>query len=307
MQSLSEFAPECDHELTLEGLMSEWPSVAVPQRRKRDLLIILESFEAAKEVMSDRAIHELCEFLKTDRWFSNAPNASGHRCYKYFRGRSTKYPGEPQLYYPYFFVVQALFPESESVKRMYRDMSLLWEVELDPREPFYPRLEDAELEFSLIIGNKPQDQTQTNARIRNPLIKQDPHAFPISPSVADSQANIQQHDNQKAAITDDVSHPESPSNNNFLNNYNKELEHIRSDFERRLSEFQSRLHKDTTGARSQELAVQSQELAAKSQEHAKTASQLADALIKSLNAATNRPGIIVPDDGDRPSKRARQS
>ncbi|RKK85788.1 hypothetical protein BFJ69_g1397 [Fusarium oxysporum] len=158
---LSALVSECDHALDINMFRAKWENDSNDRKRRwrrTQVYMVLRSFAKAKEVMSDRAINELCEYLKRGTWNSTARNASGHPCYKHFKGTSPCPSPFAGPYYPYFFIIQALFPLGEAVKGMYRDLSDLWEMDLDPTRPFYPRLADSEREFSLIMGQKPSPQ-----------------------------------------------------------------------------------------------------------------------------------------------------
>ncbi|WKT44088.1 hypothetical protein QSH57_008941 [Fusarium oxysporum f. sp. vasinfectum] len=136
---LSALVSECDHALDINMFRAKWENDSDDRKRRRrrtQVYMVLRSFAKAKEVMSDRAINELCEYLKRGTWNSTARNASGHPCYKHFKGTSPCPSPFSGPYYPYFFIIQALFPLGEALKGMYRDLSDLWEMDLDPTRPF---------------------------------------------------------------------------------------------------------------------------------------------------------------------------
>ncbi|EWZ38538.1 hypothetical protein FOZG_10117 [Fusarium oxysporum Fo47] len=238
---LSALVSECDHTLDINMFRAKWENDSNDRKRRwrrTQVYMALRSFAKAKEVMSDRAINELCEYLKRGTWNSTARNASGHPCYKHFKGTSPCPSPFAGPYYPYFFIIQALFPLGEAVKGMYRDLSDLWEMDLDPTRPFYPRLADSEREFSLIMGQKPSPQVPGPGPVTMSSADQ-----PQSPKVkAEQDSGEDNHTLKRKA------QPEMLSNKNSPDNDGEQLTSVRSDIKQETSEFQTQLHKDTTGS-----------------------------------------------------------
>ncbi|CEI66573.1 unnamed protein product [Fusarium venenatum] len=108
-------APDCDHTLTVESLASHWEkSWSHGKLVLSHVERVLPMYEQAKSCMSRQSVHELYLYLKTSRWISVADRPSSHQAYKYFRGLSSNRPNQPLRYYPYYFIMQALFPNSLS-------------------------------------------------------------------------------------------------------------------------------------------------------------------------------------------------
>ncbi|KAG7413701.1 hypothetical protein Forpe1208_v007114 [Fusarium oxysporum f. sp. rapae] len=238
---LSESVSECDHALDINMFRTKWENCSDDRKRRwrrTQVYMVLRSFAKAKEVMSDRAINELCEYLKRGTWNSTARNASGHPCYKHFKGTSPCPSPFAGPYYPYFFIIQALFPLGEALKGMYRDMSDLWEMDLDPTRPFFPRLADSYREFSLIMGQKPSPQVPVPELVTMPSADQ-----PQSPKVKAEQDSEEDNHTVKRKAR-----PEIFSDNNSPNNNGGQLTSIRSNIKQEPSDFQAQLHKDTTGS-----------------------------------------------------------
>ncbi|KAJ0154041.1 Major facilitator-type transporter ecdD [Fusarium oxysporum f. sp. albedinis] len=290
---LSALVSECDHALDINMFRAKWENDSNDRKRRwrrTQVYMVPRSFAKAKEVMSDRAINELCEYLKRGTWNSTARNASGHPCYKHFKGTSPCPSPFAGPYYPYFFIIQALFPLGEAVKGMYRDLSDLWEMDLDPTRPFYPRLADSEREFSLIMGQKPSPQVPGPGPVTMSSADQ-----PQSPKVkAEQDSGEDNHTLKRKA------QPEMLSNNNSPDNDREQLTSVRSDIKQETSEFQTQLHKDTTGT--QEIRRHS----IKAQKHANAAFKLANTLVEDLGRTTEHSDGAISEE-ERPSKRVREN
>lgn len=303
---LSALVSECDHALDINMFRAKWENDSNNRKRRwrrTQVYMVLRSFAKAKEVMSDRAINELCEYLKRSTWNSTARNASRHPCYKHFKGTSPCPSPFAGPYYPYFFIIQALFPLGEAVKGMYRDLSDLWEMDLDPTRPFYPRLADSEREFSLIMGQKPSPQVPGPGPVTMSSADQ-----PQSPKVkAEQNSGEDNHTLKRKA------RPEMFSNNNSPDSDGEQLISVRSDIKQETSEFQTQLHKDTTGSweisdrHLDELRRKAQEIrrhSIKAQKHANTAFKLANTLVEDLGRTTEYSDGAISEE-ERPSKRVR--
>ncbi|KAF5985037.1 hypothetical protein FCOIX_2298 [Fusarium coicis] len=235
---LSESVSGCDHALDINMFRTKWEKETDNRKRKwrrTQVYMVLRSFAKAKQVMSDRAINELCEYLKRGSWNSTAGNASTHPCYKHFKSTSPCPSTSAGQYYPYFFVIQALFPLGEALKGMYRDMSDLWGIDIDPTRPFYPRLADSDREFSLIMGVKPPPPAYIPGSV--PLLVADQ---PQSPKVkAEQDSGQDNHALKRKAQPEKLSNNDSPGNNG------EQLASIQSDTKQEPSEFQAQPQKDT--------------------------------------------------------------
>ncbi|KAF4436336.1 hypothetical protein FACUT_6500 [Fusarium acutatum] len=109
--------------------------------------------------MSRQAIAEIYECLGQGEWIHDAKLASCHPAYARFMGKGRF---DKSLYYPQFFVIQAIFvpdPKGrgilESVVNLYAEVSKHWGMQATPGVPFFPRLDDSERELRLLLGNHP--------------------------------------------------------------------------------------------------------------------------------------------------------
>ncbi|KAF5561156.1 hypothetical protein FPHYL_6344 [Fusarium phyllophilum] len=126
-------AAQFEREVTQHGGDIAWRRAQVDR--------VLASFEEAKS-------HMLRD--------GHCTNVGQHPVYKRFVG--TDGHGLKSLYYPHFFVIQAVFvlngrETGTAIERMYQELSGHWGTAITPDEPFYPRLADSERERRLILGN----------------------------------------------------------------------------------------------------------------------------------------------------------
>ncbi|KAF5561158.1 hypothetical protein FPHYL_6346 [Fusarium phyllophilum] len=128
-----------------------------PDQLRDQIARVRSAFHDAKAVMSRQAIAEIHEYLVQGEWIHDAKLASCHPAYARFMGKG-KY--EKSLYYPHFFVIQAVFvpdPKGrgilESVGNLYAEVSKHWGIQATPGVPFFPRLDDPVRELRLLLGN----------------------------------------------------------------------------------------------------------------------------------------------------------
>ncbi|KAJ4133756.1 hypothetical protein NW768_005344 [Fusarium equiseti] len=184
--------------------------------------------------MSRQGIHELCSFLKTAKWISPATSVGQHNAYRRVVGVGKFLRGGPYPYYPYFFVVQAIFEEGgEAFQKMYFTMEQHWGVRLDPKKPFYPHLDNAERERVLFMG-RPDPENRIP-----PVLKH---------SSRQSSSN-----SQIIAVNDDSSSFDDQESTNDSSNttpdkYQQELINIQNEFGKRLSEVQSQIEEEKAGS-----------------------------------------------------------
>ncbi|KAG8676762.1 hypothetical protein FPOAC2_02873 [Fusarium poae] len=195
---------------------------------------ILPSYEKANTFMSRQSVHELYLYLKTSRWVSTADRPSNHQAYRYFRGNSSHRPNKPQRYYPYFFVIQAMYPDSEAARKMYLEMEQHWGVRLDPKQPFYPHLVDAEQERKLIMGHvtDEEDPSQHDSVVQSRL-----NSYPgLSTGQSTSSSSGSNQDRN-------CSLPTTADDQVVSNDYKDKLatmqSELRSELEKRFSELES--------------------------------------------------------------------
>ncbi|PNP61143.1 hypothetical protein FNYG_14231 [Fusarium nygamai] len=140
-------AAQFDREVTQNGGDVAWRQAQVKR--------VLASLDEAEREMSKAGVEEVKKYLKTGKWISHCHLASSHTAYRRFMGKSDF---ESTLYYPHFFVIQAIYvlgggPIHDAIRGMYREMSGHWGMFITPDKPFYPRLGDSEKERRLIFGN----------------------------------------------------------------------------------------------------------------------------------------------------------
>ncbi|KAL6921501.1 hypothetical protein FSST1_005527 [Fusarium sambucinum] len=295
---LTDCAPDCDHTLTVESLASHWEkSWSHGELVLSHVEKVLPRYEQAKSCMSRQSVHELYLYLKTSRWISVADRPSYHQAYKYFRGLSPNRPNQPLRYYPYYFIMQALFPNSEAVKKMCFDMEHHWGVTLDFTQPFYPRLDDAEQERKLIMGHiQPKDESVS---FNSPL--------PTSYSGLSTGQSISgpSESNQESSdtlpTTDDQA--ADSSNMNFFHDYEERL----SDSKRDLDEAREKtkeVHHHLVQSRN--CKEQAQAYAERASEHERAATEMVKSLIESLGSTNKRSARDSSGGARRSSKRLRE-
>ncbi|KAF4956666.1 hypothetical protein FGADI_3655 [Fusarium gaditjirri] len=213
---------------------SEWRSTQVDR--------VISSFEEAKKVMRAQAIHEIHKYLKSGRWIRDVLTASRHPAYKLIKGHSGSNRDGPTLYYPYFFVIQAIFEPSDAFRTICQDMSRYWGLEVDIYEPFYPRLQDTEREMELIMGKQPGPRRQVEPPSQNHY---SPAVFTPNQDV-DSEVEEPQGSIQVAPDAAHASYPVPASAADTLRGYDKEVASIRNEFEQRLVKLQAQIQQDAT-------------------------------------------------------------
>ncbi|KAF5561159.1 hypothetical protein FPHYL_6347 [Fusarium phyllophilum] len=290
------------------------------QWRSSQVDSVLASFEEAKKVMSAQAIHEIHNYLKSGRWIHDALTASRHPAYKTMKGHSGgNSKGKLLFYYPYFFVLQAIFPPSDPLSIVCEDMSRYWGLRVNVHDPFYPRLQDSKREMDLIMGKIPHLRTQ----VERPSLNQSSNT--VFTPTHDGNSEMEDQEGSIQVVTDiaRASQPVPTSASDTLRNYDEELANFRSenDSERSLRGVQDKTKEirdhvvkaEEQVLESQVHATMARENAAKAEQHssmaheyAKAAIRLADALIESLNNTAERPAILVPDE-ERPNKRVREN
>lgn len=128
----------------------------------------IASFEEAKGLMSRDGAGEIHKYLLKDRkWFQSSHLASAHIDYRRFMGKSHY---NSTLYYPHFFVIQAIYvlggePIHDAIRGMYKEVSRHWGMDITPDKPFYPRLADSEKERRLIMGNIQEPDTPSGRQV----------------------------------------------------------------------------------------------------------------------------------------------
>ncbi|KAF4436337.1 hypothetical protein FACUT_6501 [Fusarium acutatum] len=205
----------------------------------------LSSFEEAKKVISAQAIHEIHKYLKSGRWIHDALTASRHPAYKTMKGHSGgNSKGVPLFYYPYFFVLQAIFPPSDPLSIVCEDIGRHWGLRVSVYEPFYPRLQDSEKEMVLTMGKSPRPQRQ----VEHPSQSQYSPALFTPTQDGNPEMEDQKDSIQVATDTARTSLPVPTSASDTLRNYDQELASVRasiqSDIEQRFAKFRAQIQQD---------------------------------------------------------------
>ncbi|KAF5564923.1 hypothetical protein FNAPI_1891 [Fusarium napiforme] len=216
------------------------------QWRSSQVDSVLSSFGEAKKAMSAQAIHEIHKYLISGRWIHDALTAIRHPAYKTLRGHSGgTSKGASLLYYPYFFVLQAIFPPSDALRIVCEEISRHWGLRVSVYEPFYPRLQDSEREMALMMGKIPCPERQ----VERPSQSQYTPALFTPTQDGNTEMEDQKDSIQVATDTARTSLPVAASAPNTLPNYDEELASIRasiqSDVEQRFAEFRAQIRQDT--------------------------------------------------------------
>ncbi|KAF4969227.1 hypothetical protein FSARC_3480 [Fusarium sarcochroum] len=279
-----------------------------PTWRREQVKKVLSSFEKAKSVMSLQAIQEIHKYLSTGRWINDAFHACRHPAYMHLRGQRPHDFEKQQFYYPYFLVVQAIYPRSDGVEKIAIGLSQHWGIPFDWTEPWYPRLDDPAREHALIMGQglDVSEITRNSSSASNPL------ATESSSSCITVSRNPKTDETQP----EPQNQPNSADNGNTLGDYNNKLASIRADFDQRLTEIQSQLQVDTTRSdadkahyhvtKAKDLAKEANQLAKQADHHATVALEAVESLMERLNGNSKQPASNDANNG-RASKRARKN
>ncbi|RBR07408.1 uncharacterized protein FIESC28_10649 [Fusarium coffeatum] len=302
----------CDHALSFDSFdLRRLTGTAVSEGwAKQQIEQVLSSYERARAVMSRQGIHELCSYLKTALDLNLILSKIRRKVVgvgKYFRSG-------PCPYYPFFFAVQAIFEEGDgALRKMYSTMEQHWGVRLDPKQPFYPHLDNAERERVLFMGRQ-----ETENRIP-PVLKHSSR-----PSSSNSQI-IAVDDNSSLS---NVQESTNNSSNATPDKYQQELINIQNEFGKRLSEVQSRIQEEKAGSweatqgefdeayeKAKELhmhAAQAQKYTDKAQDHITKAQECNDQAQQHVETAVEMAKSLMErfvsvGGGERLSKRLRKN
>lgn len=338
----SKCIPGCKHTLTPSQFENEIATGNTLWRRTQ-VDRVLESFEAAKRVMSRQGIHQVYVFLEAGRWISGRSSISNHIAYRALR-EQRNFKTNSCFHYPRFFVVQAIYgskntPIPDCFIKLCLDMSHYWGIRINPSTPFYPRLEDSEKELALMKGECPEPP--------KPKTLQDIYAQSASIPVVGSYDDSEQScSTQEACGTAGITKPEPANHDNLpqmgethnvstIHAFKRRLSQQERSFERRMAraqrdlehhvgdlvghhfaKYQAQLQINTTRAeedperRLREALEKAKEIhqhAIRAQRHADTAVRMAEALYEGLTTATKRPVSDDPYDDEHSSKRMRDA
>ncbi|GKU02302.1 hypothetical protein FLAG1_02759 [Fusarium langsethiae] len=235
-------APGCDYTLTVESFSGYRDS-----RFTRNLVLShvakgRTSYENAKACMSrqGQGVHSLYRHLTTYEWVSATTNPKNHSAYRSFNWYLLSNDDCPIFHYPHFFVIQALFPESDAVKSMYSDLECHCGVRLDFTQSFYPRLdENPEEERKLIMGLTLNEGDPFNFSVPSKLLGLSKSRPSYYPGLSTGQNFVDTSEPSNTLPTTGNQVASKSSSNNVLRNYKEQLSSIQSDFNKRLSDFQS--------------------------------------------------------------------
>ncbi|RGP62323.1 hypothetical protein FSPOR_9368 [Fusarium sporotrichioides] len=302
-------APSCDHTLTVESFSNHWEVCGFAD----ELVLshvekILPSYEKAKACMSRQGVHTLYRHLKTYRWISATDIPKNHSAYRCFHGYPRSHDNRPLFYYPHFFVIQALFPESGAMKPMYRALEDHWGVRLDYTRPFYPRLDDdnAEEERKLIRGQPSNRYSPIKVYIPSKLLELSESRPSYYPDLSTGQNFIDtsesgQEPSDTLTTTDDQVADRSSNNNEDTK---RDLDEAREKA-KEIHDRAAQAQKFTDQAR--EYAAKAQQFAIRAHKHASASTEMAKSLMESLDSSKKRSARVSSDGAERSSKRPRKS
>ncbi|KAJ4247169.1 hypothetical protein NW762_013308 [Fusarium torreyae] len=258
-----------------------------PTWRREQVKRVLSSFERARSVMSPRAIQEIHQYLSGGKWISDSSCASSHPAYSHLRGWKPHDAAKKQFYYPYFLVVQAIYPQSDGVQKVAEELSQHWAISFDWTKPWYPRLDNPVREHALIMGRPANHENTPGSAYNSDLGDIESPASCIDVS-RDPKPDEAQPKPQDQSNTTGDGHP--------LRGVHSQLE----ESEKRLSAVRS----DAEKIRGH--VMKAKDLAKRSDHHATAALEGLDALMERLNGNSKQP---TPDDGnnERRNKRARKN
>ncbi|KAM0550809.1 hypothetical protein ACHAPJ_008672 [Fusarium lateritium] len=288
-----------------------------PTWRREQVRKVLSSFEEAKSVMSLQAIREIYSYLSTGKWISDVSCAGNHPAYKHLRDQKTHDFGQERLYYPYFFVIQAIYPNSEGVEKVAEELSQHWGIFFDWSEPWYPRLDDPVREHALIMGG-PEDHENTLD----------------SSSTSDAESSVSCIDvsrdpKREEAQPEPQNQPNSADSGNPILAAHTQLASIRDYVEQRITEEESeeRLaavrgyaekvqhhviqakdlakQADQVSKQADQVAKRADQVAKRADHHATVALEAIEALMERLDGDPKRP--VSDRVNGRPSKRVRET
>ena len=203
------------------------------------------------------------------------------------------------------------------MQKMYLAMEQHWGVRLDPKQPFYPRLENLERERVLFMG-----RTESEHRIP-PVLK---HSSRQSSS--NSQIIAADDNSSSSDVQESTNSSSNNSSNTAPDKYQQELINIQNEFGKRLSEVQSQIEEEKAGSwevtqrefdeayeKTKELhmhAAQAQKYADKAQGHIAKAQECNDQAQQPAETAVEMAKSLMErfasvGGGDRRSKRLRKN
>ncbi|KAF5614220.1 uncharacterized protein FSUBG_100 [Fusarium subglutinans] len=172
-------------------------------------------------------------------WIRDSRPPSNHVTYHAIKQKSSGSGGS--MYYPYFFVFQAIFPSSKALGGICGDVGRHWDAQVSKDKPFYPHLDNSEIELHLIKGKDPASLRQDE----HPSQSQDTPAVFTPTHGGKSEVEDQNDGIQVATGTAcTTSQPVPISASDPLRNYDEEQANFRSEPERRFAEVQAQMQQD---------------------------------------------------------------
>ncbi|KAF5626769.1 hypothetical protein F25303_11011 [Fusarium sp. NRRL 25303] len=251
---------------------------------------VIASFEEAKGRMSRDGAGEVHKYLLKDRkWFQSSHLASAHIDYRRFMGKSHY---NSTLYYPYFFVIQAIYvlggePIHDAIRGMYKEVSRHWGMDITPDKPFYPRLADSEKERRLIMGT---------SKNRIPQVENKSATQPKAISVRE-QSSLRQKAENKLKENEGQLHDTQRQltiSRQYANALDNDLSHMRNDIN----------HYQQLSIEIQEIDKQRKAKSSMRQQCMNRVAEGSFSRIEGFKAATKRPVDEIAD--GREPKRPRQ-
>ncbi|KAF4450634.1 hypothetical protein F53441_6295 [Fusarium austroafricanum] len=124
---------------------------------------VLEAFEKAKPRMCKEAVEETQQFLNSREWLKDCKNPSNHPCYSRIKGSQGSIDYPDNCYYPYFLVMQAIWPDNPTVARIAQSFAKYWmHLEIEDGPEHYPVLKNKKLELRLFRGKVDMSWSEWN-------------------------------------------------------------------------------------------------------------------------------------------------
>ncbi|KAF5004063.1 hypothetical protein FDECE_9438 [Fusarium decemcellulare] len=138
----------------LEGIEDSEEARKLQPMRHESACSIVAAFDEVKTIMGPRCVQELYNYLKSGKWIPDSIFARYHSSHYRLTGKGGLCSRDERLYYPDFFILQALYPDGDVTLELRKDLSRHWHIEPQSKEPFYPKLDNPELEYDLFLGYK---------------------------------------------------------------------------------------------------------------------------------------------------------
>ncbi|KAL9568697.1 hypothetical protein ACKAV7_007127 [Fusarium commune] len=309
------------------------------ERREEQIMRVRAAFEEAKTKMSQQAIRELCKYLERGTWIHYSERASNHPAYRRFMGKGSSYNrGVPTLYYPEFFVIQAIFPLDPSKKDVHKAVQQLSIPHLflavPPVATQSPRPEAQSLSFQsscdsiTVTPSTPSLPSNSRAPVTNPPSGISPHLAGINMKFIEYDQRVAGLERMLKEKEEEVKDKDFQMNNlgykqrfeqaeQQLQETQQELrdtQHRYRESQMLLNKYQEKtkqlhhhlLQSQAISNRALTAASQTQGLLNLSQQQSDKALNLLGTPIEEFNAAAESSGVAVRD-GQRANERLRDN